>query len=83
VNDAAGTGFDLLKMRNPHGQKEIEKGTWADDGPGWERYPQVKAELNPVVADNGIFWVSKREFFTYFHNVFLSASDMTKFLEGE
>jgi hypothetical protein len=26
---------------------------WDDDGPGWDRYPQVKAALNPVAADDG------------------------------
>ena len=40
---------------------------WADDGPGWERCPQIKAALKPIVADNGIFWVSHKEFYRYFH----------------
>ena len=83
VSDACGMGVDLVKMRNPHGSSEIEKGVWDDDGPGWEQYPQIKAELNPVVADDGIFWVSKDEFFQYFVSVFLSASDMTQFLADD
>ena len=56
----------------------MEKGTWDDDGPGWEQYPQIRAELNPVVADDGIFWLSKAEFFQYFPNLYLSASDASK-----
>lgn len=80
VNDAAGSGCDLVKMRNPHGQKEIDHGSWSDDGPGWGKYPQVKALLHPVVADNGIFWVSKREFWKYFPTVFLCAHNMAEFL---
>lgn len=55
---------------------------WDDDGPGWKAYPRVKKELKPKLGvDDGIFWVSKEEFFTYFHTVYLSASDMTKFKE--
>jgi len=82
VNDACGTGVDLVKMRNPHGKNEIDNGEWDDDGPGWRRYPQVKQALNPKVADNGVFWVSKQEFFKYFVSVFLSASDMTRFVHS-
>jgi len=81
VNDAAGTDIDLIKMRNPWGKGEISDGMWDDDGPGWDRYPQIKLTLKPTKADDGIFWVSKDEFFTYFHTVFVSASDMTAFLE--
>ena len=70
-----------VKVRNPHGKKEIENGTWADDGPGWERYPQIKAALNPIVADNGIFWVSHKEFYRYFHTIYLCAKDMSDFIK--
>jgi hypothetical protein len=63
VNDVAGTDIDLIKVRNPWGEGEIEYGMFRDDGPGWDRYPQVKRALNPVTADDGIFWVTKNEFF--------------------
>jgi len=70
VNDVAGTDIDLIKMRNLWGKGgEIANGMWDDDGPGWERYPQVKAALNPVAADDGIFWVSKQEFFQHFQSI--------------
>ncbi len=52
-----------------------------DDGPGWDQYPQIKKALNPVVADDGIFWVTKEEFFKFYGTFYLSASDMTAFLE--
>lgn len=81
LNDVAGTPIDMLKVRNPWGSGEIEKGEFDDDGPGWGKYPQIKEELNPVKADDGIFWVTKKEFFKFFGTVFLSASDMTAFLE--
>ena len=44
------------------------------------QYPQIKALLNPVKADDGIFWVSKAEFFQYFDVVYLCAQDMKAFV---
>lgn len=81
LNDVAGTDIDLIKVRNPWGKGEIEEGLFDDDGPGWDQYPQIKKKLNPVVADDGIFWVTKQEFFDLFQTVYLSASNMTEFLE--
>jgi hypothetical protein len=80
-NNVAGTNIDLLKVRNPWGKGEIQKGMFDDDGPGWDRYPQIKKKLNPVIADDGLFWVTKAEFFEFFSNIYLSASNMTQFLE--
>ena len=81
VDNVAGTDIDLIKVRNPWGKGEIEDGEFDDDGPGWDKYPQIKAELKPVVADDGIFWVTKQEFFQFFQTIYLSASNMTEFLE--
>ena len=78
-NDVAGTEVDLLQMRNPHGKGEITDGKWGDDGPGWKESPQVEAELKPVKADDGIFWVSKEEFFKHFVTIYLCAKDMSQF----
>ena len=80
-DDVAGTPIDLIKVRNPWGKGEIEDGEFDDDGPGWDQWPQVKAELNPVVADDGIFYVTPKEFFKFFGTIYVSASDMTDFLE--
>ncbi len=80
-SNVAGTGIDLLKVRNPWGRGEIEDGEFDDDGPGWTKYPQIKKLLKPVVADDGIFWVTKKEFFQFFQTIYLSASNMTEFLE--
>jgi hypothetical protein len=81
VNDVAGTDIDLIKVRNPWGKGEIEDGYFDDDGPGWDKYPQIKKALNPVVADDGMFWVTKQEFFELYQIIYLSASSMTEFLE--
>lgn len=81
IRDVAGTGIDLIKVRNPWGKGEIEDGEFDDDGPGWDKYPQIKSLLNPVVADDGVFWVTKDEFFNFFHTIFLCASNMTEYVE--
>jgi hypothetical protein len=81
INNVAGTDIDLIKVRNPWGKGEIEDGLFDDDGPGWDQYPQIKKALNPVVADDGIFWVTKQEFFKIYQTIYLSASNMTDFLE--
>ena len=40
--------------------------------------------MKPALGvDDGIFWVSREEFFNYFKTIYLSASDMTAFLEPE
>merc|ERR1711924_593140 len=81
LNDAAGSELDLIKMRNPWGKGEIADGQWADDGPGWDTFPEVKAHIKPVKADDGVFWVSKAEFFKYFETIYLCAKDMSEFLQ--
>lgn len=79
--NVAGTKIGLFKIRNPWGNGEIENGEFDDDGPGWDKYPQIKRELKPVMADDGIFFLTKDEFFHHFGTIYLSASDMTEFLE--
>jgi len=80
LEDVAGSGFDMVQVRNPHGHGELENGYWDDDGPGWDEHPSVKKALRPVQRDDGIFWMSKEEFFKYFHNIYLCAKDMSEFL---
>mmetsp|Transcript_27468 Transcript_27468/g.63993 ORF Transcript_27468/g.63993 Transcript_27468/m.63993 type:complete len:505 (-) Transcript_27468:57-1571(-) len=80
LNDVAGTNHDLIKVRNPWGRGEFTSGDWCDDGPGWKLYPEVAAVCKPVQADDGVFWVSKEEFFKYFKTIYLCAMDMSKFV---
>ncbi|CAB9524452.1 Calpain-type cysteine protease DEK1 [Seminavis robusta] len=80
-HNVAATGIDLFKVRNPWGHGEIEDGQFGDTGSGWEDYPQIKALLKPVVADDGIFYMTKAEFFVFFDHIYLSACSMTQFKE--
>ena len=38
------------------------------------------AKLQHVAADDGIFWLTKQEFFRYFETLYLCAKDMSEFL---
>jgi len=81
LNDAGGTGFDMIKMRNPWGKGEFEGGGWTDGGPMWKEHPEVyKACGNPESRDDGIFWIEKEEFFKHFGTIYLCAKDMGEFL---
>ncbi|CAB9517254.1 Calpain-3 [Seminavis robusta] len=80
-HNVAGTGIDLLKVKNPWGHGEVEEGQFGDTGCGWEDYPQIRALLNPVVADDGIFYLTKEEFFEFFDHMYLSACSMTQYKE--
>jgi len=80
-DNVAGTGIGLLNVRNPWGTGEIKDGQFDDDGPGWEEFPEIEEELNPVFTDDGAFWVTKEEFFRFYQTIYLSASNMTRFLE--
>lgn len=79
--DVAGSGINLVKVRNPWGRGEFKSGMWDDDGPGWDEHPDVKSFLKPVTADNGVFWLSDEEFFQYYKTVYLCAKDMAEFIK--
>ena len=79
ISDVAGSGVDLVLVRNPWGNGEFNNGMWTDvDGlaSGWQKYPKVKAQLKPEVADNGLFWMSKEEFFKHVTNIDVCAKSM-------
>lgn len=53
-------------------------GQFMRSGPGWNKYPDIKKELNPVMEDNGLCWVTKKEFFKYFPTIYVCAFNMTR-----
>merc|ERR1719443_1923823 len=79
----AGTKFDLVQVRNPWGSGEFEGGQWDDHGSMWEQYPEVKAAIQPEDNDDGIFWMSKEEFFKYFRTVYVCGMKMKDFIDGK
>jgi hypothetical protein len=81
LHHVAGTKVNMVQVRNPWGKGEIEDGEFGDNGPGWQKYPEIKALLKPRVSDDGLFWMTEREFFKFFERVFLCAADMKQFCQ--
>ena len=54
----------LLRLRNPW-RKYSWKGNWSDRDPIWRSTPQLKAELQPLGAHEGIFWIEYEDFMKY------------------
>eukprot|EP00931_Biecheleriopsis_adriatica_P042172 TRINITY_DN24041_c1_g1_i1.p1 TRINITY_DN24041_c1_g1~~TRINITY_DN24041_c1_g1_i1.p1 ORF type:complete len:621 (-),score=104.04 TRINITY_DN24041_c1_g1_i1:307-2169(-) len=63
--DVAGSGWDLIQVRNPWGHHEWN-GRWSDSSSSWDEYPAVKDALNPTEDDDGAFWMCKSDFFENF-----------------
>jgi hypothetical protein len=80
--NVANSRINMIKVRNPWGKGEFENGKWVDNGSGWTEHPRVKDALNPVQADDGIFWMEEEEFFQYFFSIYLCAQNMEEFLDG-
>ena len=56
--------WKLLRLRNPW-RKYSWKGNWSDQDLIWKSSPELKAELQPLGADEGIFWIEFEDFFKY------------------
>jgi len=67
-DDIAGTGIDLVQLRNPWGTGEMTGG-WSDHSPLWDRHPKVRDAVGHVAEDDGTFWLSKEDFFRMFDTV--------------
>lgn len=80
-SDVAGTGIDMIQVRNPWGYGESKTGRFRHKGPGWKKFPQIRKQLKPIFGGNdGIFWLTRQEFFKYYDAIYVSASNMQKFL---
>jgi calpain-15 len=60
----------LLKLRNPWGHQEWN-GDWCDDSPLWT--PQMKAEIELIEKDDGVFWIPHGDFMRRFESAAFSA----------
>ncbi|KAL3924628.1 MAG: hypothetical protein SGILL_000929 [Bacillariaceae sp.] len=77
-HDICDSGIDLVLIRNPLvTDEEFKNGRFSRHGEGWKQYPKVEKELNPVLEDNGLFWVTMEEFCQHFPTIYLCALDMT------
>ena len=74
VDNVAGSGIDLIEMRNPWGECEW-KGPWSDGHSMWKKYPQVFAELQPHFDQHdGKFWIRKEDFLDNFESISICLS---------
>lgn len=80
--NVAGSGIDMLLVRNPWGNGELTRGKFVDDGPGWKEHPKIQKALRPVFEDDGAFWLEKSEFFEYVDSIEILALDMTTFVKS-
>lgn len=77
ARDVAGSGRDLLQLRNPWGSGEW-KGDWSDQSDLWSSHPQVKEVLDYEPAKDGVFWIEARDFFQNYSSVMVCCKDMGK-----
>eukprot|EP00727_Mastigamoeba_balamuthi_P000557 m51a1_g10499 putative peptidase s8 and s53 subtilisin kexin sedolisin (1916) ;mRNA; f:103766-111067 len=56
----------LVQLRNPWGKTEWT-GSWSDSDPRWT--PQLRQQLGVHVADDGLFWMSMRDFAAHFGDI--------------
>ena len=75
ATNCAGSGINLVQIRNPHGTNEPQL-PWKDNDPIWNQYPAIKAELAPEMKDDGSFWCTDADFFAHFNNVFVVRCSM-------
>ena len=68
-------GHMLAKMRNPWGS-EGYKGKWSDKDPNWTA--AMKAQVNLVDANDGIFWMPYENMLSYFSKVDVGYTDAVK-----
>jgi len=81
--NVAGSGVDMIQVRNPWGYGESNKGKFRDKGPGWKKHPEIKKALNPVFGsvDDGLFWLTRQELFKYYDCIYVGAANMKDFLK--
>ena len=59
----------VARSEPPRNERELTRGRWVDDGPGWKKHPEIQKALRPVFEDDGAFWVEKSEFFEYVDSI--------------
>jgi len=80
ASDVAGSGEDLLCLRNPWGTRKVKewKGDWSDRSALWDEYPEVADELEHTIARDGLFWMRFEDFVENFDAIFICRKPMRK-----
>jgi len=77
IKDIAGSGNDLIQLRNPWGSGEWT-GDWSDHSNLWQRYPDVREAAKHEPKKDGTFWIEARDFFKNFSTIMVSRKSMGK-----
>jgi len=77
ARDVAGSGRDLLQLRNPWGSGEWH-GDWSDQSDLWRICPEIKEALDYEPGKDGIFWIEAPDFFQNYSSVMVCCKDMGK-----
>lgn len=73
-------GTQMLQVRNPWGKTEFS-GRWGDGADAWNENPDVFEDCEcPVFADDGVFWMEKDEFLTFFEDISLCPMNMSQWV---
>jgi len=62
-------GQCVVKLRNPWGGDYEWNGKFSDKWRGWRDFPELKADLNLRVADDGSFWMPWKDFQQVFSTI--------------
>mmetsp|Transcript_11281 Transcript_11281/g.25901 ORF Transcript_11281/g.25901 Transcript_11281/m.25901 type:complete len:423 (-) Transcript_11281:120-1388(-) len=78
LSNAAGTGYNLVCLRNPWGEERVVewRGDWSDGDDLWRQYPQVKAAAMQTDADDGLFWMEYEDFVEHYDTIAICRSSM-------
>lgn len=75
ITDINKRQHNLVCIRNPWGQRDGQgegewSGKWSDSSSIWKNVPTAeKARIKFVSGDDGVFWMSFKEYITYFDSV--------------
>eukprot|EP00929_Paragymnodinium_shiwhaense_P025156 TRINITY_DN15280_c0_g1_i7.p1 TRINITY_DN15280_c0_g1~~TRINITY_DN15280_c0_g1_i7.p1 ORF type:complete len:169 (-),score=28.65 TRINITY_DN15280_c0_g1_i7:380-886(-) len=80
--DIAGTGVDLLCLRNPWGWQEWS-GDWSDSSPLWDQHPEIAKECGFTKDEDGLFWIDWEDFCSNYSNIYVCKQSMTSTHRGK
>ena len=65
------TGEQLVQVRNPHGRDNYT-GAWSDEDSRWNNLPAKERKRLLTVADDGLFWMSHKNFYFSFASTLMA-----------
>eukprot|EP00929_Paragymnodinium_shiwhaense_P077372 TRINITY_DN39830_c0_g1_i1.p1 TRINITY_DN39830_c0_g1~~TRINITY_DN39830_c0_g1_i1.p1 ORF type:complete len:368 (-),score=62.72 TRINITY_DN39830_c0_g1_i1:254-1357(-) len=80
--NVAGSGYDLLCLRNPWGCDEWT-GEWSDHSHMWDDHPEVRKECGQTVDEDGIFWISWEHFCENYDTIYVCKKTMSSSSRGK